>query len=207
MREEVKQYKEECEIVMHKLARIAKIVVDLCEKYNLREEDLPASLRSILDSLQRELDRIERVLKKCSKRKGFKGILLRKDLLTRIKQCDVELSNVLHAFQAELLLDVRVALIVVRPEVASDSDPIEAIRTIPEEPKSPQIFLGTKGGLDALWRITQNAKDLIIRPNQANLGPGLLPNIRPIHYTFFLLPRIPVVVLTDHSFLNSHAPC
>ena len=38
---------------MHKLARIAKIIVDLCEKYNLNEEDLPASLRSILDSLQR----------------------------------------------------------------------------------------------------------------------------------------------------------
>ena len=39
--------------MMHKLARIAKIVVDLCEKYNLSEEDLPTSLRSILDSLQR----------------------------------------------------------------------------------------------------------------------------------------------------------
>ena len=39
--------------MMHKLARIAKIVVDLCEKYNLNEGDLPASLRSILDSLQR----------------------------------------------------------------------------------------------------------------------------------------------------------
>ena len=51
--QEVKQYKEECKIVMHKLARIAKIVVDLCEKYNLSEEDLPTSLRSILDSLQR----------------------------------------------------------------------------------------------------------------------------------------------------------
>jgi hypothetical protein len=38
---------------MHKLARIAKIIVDLCEKYNLSEEDLPTSLRSILDSLQR----------------------------------------------------------------------------------------------------------------------------------------------------------
>ena len=51
--QEVKQYKEECKIVMLKLARIAKIVVDLCEKYNLSEEDLPTSLRSILDSLQR----------------------------------------------------------------------------------------------------------------------------------------------------------
>ena len=49
----MKQYKEECEIVMQKLARIAEIVVNLCDKYNLSEEDLPASLRAILDSLQR----------------------------------------------------------------------------------------------------------------------------------------------------------
>jgi hypothetical protein len=39
--------------VVHKLARIAKIVVDLCAKYDLSEEDLPTSLRSILDSLQK----------------------------------------------------------------------------------------------------------------------------------------------------------
>ena len=76
------------------------------------------------------------MLKKCSKRKGIKGFLLRKDLLTKIKQCDAELSNVLQAFhvsalfllvvspntlnislKAELLLDVRVALIAVRLEV------------------------------------------------------------------------------------------
>ncbi|KAF8269240.1 hypothetical protein EI94DRAFT_1013105 [Lactarius quietus] len=120
MRDEVKQYKEECEIVMHKLARIAKIIVnvgELCENRDLKEEVLPASLRAILDSLQRELDRIERVLKKCSKRKGIKGILLRKDLLTKIKQCDVELSNVLQAFHAELSLDTRVELIAMRREV------------------------------------------------------------------------------------------
>ncbi|KAH9040447.1 hypothetical protein EDB85DRAFT_139111 [Lactarius pseudohatsudake] len=125
MRDEVKQYKEECEIVMHKLARIARIIVDvgeLCENHNLSEEDLPAGLRAILDSLQR----IERVLKECSKRKGIKGVLLRKDLSTKIKQCDVEISNVLQAFQAKLLLDVRVALIAVRLEAASDPDPIEA---------------------------------------------------------------------------------
>ncbi|KAH9036408.1 hypothetical protein EDB84DRAFT_1482835, partial [Lactarius hengduanensis] len=56
MRDEVKQYKEECEIVMHKLARIARIIVivgELCEHHNLNEEDLPAGLRTILDSLQR----------------------------------------------------------------------------------------------------------------------------------------------------------
>ncbi|KAH8986538.1 hypothetical protein EDB86DRAFT_2244813 [Lactarius hatsudake] len=106
MRDEVKQCKGECEIVMGKLARIAGIIVNVCDKYNLSEEELPTTLRNILSSLQRtrELDRIERVLKKCSKRKGIRGMLLRKDLLTNIRQCDVELSNVLQAFQVRLLL-------------------------------------------------------------------------------------------------------
>ncbi|KAN0136977.1 hypothetical protein V8E53_005212 [Lactarius tabidus] len=171
MRDEVKQYKEECEIVMGKLARIARIIVnvgELCENHNLSEEDLPASLRAILRSLQRELDRIERVLKKCSKRNGLKGFLLRKDLLTKIKKCDVELSNVLQAFQAELLLDVRVALIAVRTEVTSTkSGAIEARSTIPDQPNAAQTFLGTRGTLDALW---QNAsEEPIIR---VILGPS-----------------------------------
>ena len=60
--QEVKQYKEECEIVMHKLARIARIIVNLCEKYNLSEEDLPASLWDILDSLQRFVSSVTMVL-------------------------------------------------------------------------------------------------------------------------------------------------
>ncbi|KAI9439180.1 hypothetical protein H4582DRAFT_121855 [Lactarius indigo] len=101
-RDEVQQYKEECELVMRKLARVASIVVnvgELCRKHNLKEEDLPASLLGILSTLQRELDEIEHVLKECSKNKGIKGFLLRKDLLTKIKQCDGELSNVLQAFQ------------------------------------------------------------------------------------------------------------
>ena len=36
----MKQYKEECDIVMHKLARIAGIIVNLCEKCNLSEENV-----------------------------------------------------------------------------------------------------------------------------------------------------------------------
>ena len=43
------------------------------------------------------------MLKKCSKKKGIKGFLLRKDLLTKIKQSDVELSNVLQTFQVGAL--------------------------------------------------------------------------------------------------------
>jgi hypothetical protein len=52
------------------------------------------------------------VLKKCSRSKGIKRFLLCKDLLTKIKQCDVELSNVLHAFHVRdsLLLLVSIGL-------------------------------------------------------------------------------------------------
>ncbi|KAH9169931.1 hypothetical protein EDB89DRAFT_2072594 [Lactarius sanguifluus] len=160
MRDEVKQYKQECKIVMYKLARIAKIIVNVCEKYNLSEEELPATLRDILGSLQRtrELDRIGRVLEKCSKRKGLKGVLLRKDLLTKIKQCDVELSNVLQAFQTELGLDIRFALVVQRREVNTDSGPIETTPFIPQKSNAAQIF---RGILDALRR----AGEPIVRPS------------------------------------------
>ncbi|KAH9036414.1 hypothetical protein EDB84DRAFT_1185487 [Lactarius hengduanensis] len=186
MRDEVKQYKEECEIVMHKLARIARIIVDvgeLCEHHNLSEEDLPAGLRTILDSLQRELDRIERVLKECSKRKGIKRILLRKDLLTKIKQCDVEISNVLQAFQAKLSLDTRVALIAMRREAASDSGPIEATPAIHQEPNGARILLGT---LDF-------AK-----------GPDLLPNITRSRST---LHSITFFFFKSPTSLTPFAPC
>ena len=43
------------------------------------------------------------MLKKCSKRKGINRFIQRKDLLTKIKHCDVELSNVLQAFQVRAL--------------------------------------------------------------------------------------------------------
>ncbi|KAH9019160.1 hypothetical protein EDB84DRAFT_625980 [Lactarius hengduanensis] len=65
MRDEVKQCKEECEMVMHKLARIARIIVNvgkLCERHNLTEEDLPESLRAILGSLQRFVSMVTIVL-------------------------------------------------------------------------------------------------------------------------------------------------
>jgi len=127
MRDEVKQCKEECKLVMRKLARVASIVVNVYGKHNLNEGDLPAGLLDILRSLQRELDGIKHVLEKCSKKKGFKRLLLRKDLLTKIKQYDGELSNVLQSFQAELALESRFASIAERREVAADSGPVEAI--------------------------------------------------------------------------------
>ncbi|KAH9051109.1 hypothetical protein EDB83DRAFT_1322074 [Lactarius deliciosus] len=130
---------------MRKLARVASIIVDvgkMCRKHNLKEEDLPGSLLAIMGSLQRELDEIERVLKECSKNKGIKGFLLRKDLLTKIKRCDGELSNVLQAFQAGLALDTRFAL-VGRREVAADSDRVSDIRL---GPKAPGAFAISRAG-------------------------------------------------------------
>ena len=47
--------------------------------------------------MSRELAGVELVLKKCAKAKGVKGFLLRNDLLTKIKHCDGELSNVIEA--------------------------------------------------------------------------------------------------------------
>jgi len=180
MRDEVKQYKEECEIVMQKVARIAKIIVNLCEKYDLSEEDIPSTLRDILDSLQRELDRIARVLKKCAKRKGIKGVLLRKDLLTRIKQCDVELSNVLQAFQAEMLLDVRVALISVRLNTTSETGPIEAISTTLDWPQADE------NALDALGPTTLKP---LIRFSRAVWGLDRPRLITPLFFFFLKLSR------------------
>ncbi|KAH9040464.1 hypothetical protein EDB85DRAFT_140006 [Lactarius pseudohatsudake] len=194
MRDDVKQYKQECDIVMYKLARIARIIVNVCEKYNLSEEELPATLRDILGSLRRtrELDRIERVLKKCSKRKGLKGILLRKDLLTKIKQCDVELSNVLQAFQAELGLDIRFAL-------------------IPQKSNAAQIFWGIKSTLGALWRARLNDEEPILRPghsgtastNQSNViqrstQPKITRSMLYYSITFFFEP--PISRLVDHCY-------
>ncbi|KAH9167312.1 hypothetical protein EDB89DRAFT_133530 [Lactarius sanguifluus] len=194
MRDEVKQYRGECEIVMGKLARIARIIVNVCEKYDLSEEELPTTLRDILSSLQRtrELDRIERVLKKCSKRRGIKGILLRKDLSTKIRQCDVELSNVLQAFQAELGLDIRFALIVQRREVTTDSGTIGPEATvapppIPQKSNSVQIFWGIEG---VLRRARLGAKEPIHRPGHFGQDFGTSSKqshviTRSVLYTFF----------------------
>ena len=52
----MKQCKEECKIVMRKLARIANVVINVgksCERYNLSEREIPDGLRTILGSLQR----------------------------------------------------------------------------------------------------------------------------------------------------------
>ncbi|KAH8985263.1 hypothetical protein EDB86DRAFT_3083823 [Lactarius hatsudake] len=58
---------------MRKLARVASIIVNVSKmygKHNLNEEGLLPSPLAILGSLQIELEKIERVLEKCSKKRA-----------------------------------------------------------------------------------------------------------------------------------------
>ncbi|KAI0290327.1 hypothetical protein B0F90DRAFT_1825190 [Multifurca ochricompacta] len=147
MRDEVKQNKEEWGVVMRKLGRVASLVVNVgesCQKYDLEENDLPPGLRTILQSLQTELGGIEGALKQSVEVGHVRKVLLRRDLLRKVKQYDGELSNVLQTFQAELVLDVRFAQLVDRRKVIPTglSGQSSNIMSMPQEPRSPQIFFG-----------------------------------------------------------------
>ena len=63
--QEVKQYKEECETVMRKLSRVARVILnvcELCEMHNLSEEEMPTSLRAVLSSLQRFVSSVASII-------------------------------------------------------------------------------------------------------------------------------------------------
>ncbi|KAI0294883.1 hypothetical protein B0F90DRAFT_1820882 [Multifurca ochricompacta] len=177
MRDEVKQNKEEWGVVMRKLGRVAGLVVNVgesCQKYNLEENDLPPGLRSILRSLQNELGGIESLLKQSAEMGHIRKALLRKDLLRKVKQYDGELSNVLQTFQAELALDARFEQIAERRKgiPAGPSGPSNVITSIPQEPRSPQIFFGRDAELaEILHMILTGIRSS--RPARiAILGPG-----------------------------------
>ncbi|KAI0291065.1 hypothetical protein B0F90DRAFT_1929035 [Multifurca ochricompacta] len=147
MRADVKQHKEEWDIVMRKLGTVASLVVNVgesCVKYNMEENDLPPGLRTILKALQNELYGIERSLKQSMEIGRVRKVLLRKDLLRNVKQYDGELSHVLQTFQAKLALDARFEQIVERRKVtpAGLSGPSNTITSISQGPRSPQIFFG-----------------------------------------------------------------
>jgi len=112
MRDEAKQYKEEWELVMEKVKQVAGLVTYIgpsCEIYKLEEKDLPPGLRAIFGCLELELDGIGRALAQNRQVGGIKKMLLRKDLLRKVKQYDGRLSTVLQTFQAALAVDSRFA--------------------------------------------------------------------------------------------------
>jgi predicted transcriptional regulator len=54
--QEVNQYMEEWGVVMEKLANVGSVVVDvgeICREHDLKEEELPPNLRTVLGSLNR----------------------------------------------------------------------------------------------------------------------------------------------------------
>ncbi|KAN0135988.1 hypothetical protein V8E53_006149 [Lactarius tabidus] len=175
MRGEVKQCKEEWDAVMDKLSGSANIVIGvgkLCQSRGLSEEDLPDGLRTILKSLHRDLDGIEGALKQCAEASTVKRVLLRADMLQKVRKYDAKLSNVLQNFQNELLLDVRFAQIVDKREVAAVTQTDTIIsRPFGQGPITPQIFFGRNAELaQIVHMITTNVGS---RPARiAILGPG-----------------------------------
>ncbi|KAI0297848.1 hypothetical protein B0F90DRAFT_1926773 [Multifurca ochricompacta] len=176
MRDEINQYKGECEEVMRKLIRIAGLVINVgesCRTHKLNEDDLPAGLHAIFKSLQSELDGIKQVLGECAKTRGARSLLLRKDLLGKIKKYDARLANVLEVFQAELLVDIRFAQIADRRDVHR-AVPTEITTSIVQPalaPPPPQIFFGRDAELAHIIHIIFT--NIGSRPGRiAILGPG-----------------------------------
>ncbi|KAI0297835.1 hypothetical protein B0F90DRAFT_1736888 [Multifurca ochricompacta] len=175
MRDEVKQCKEEWEVVMQKLASVASVVVDVgesCQTHNLKEEDLPTGLRTILRSLRNDLQGIEDALKESSSIGGMRKFLLRADILRKIKQYDGKLSNVLQTFQAKLVLDSRFAQIVQdRKNNITNTGATQMATSVPLAPLAPQIFFGRDAELvQIIDMIFTNAGSHPARI--AILGPG-----------------------------------
>jgi len=130
MRDEVKQYKEEWELVMEKIEQVADLVTYIgasCEKYRLEEKDLPAGLRMIFECLESELDGVRHALAQNRQVGRIEKMLLRKELLRKVKQYDGRLSTVLQTFQVALAVDSRFAQLA---EGTKDSP----VRSVPSNP-------------------------------------------------------------------------
>ncbi|KAI0297821.1 hypothetical protein B0F90DRAFT_859699 [Multifurca ochricompacta] len=114
------------------------------------------------------------VLGECAKTRGAKSLLLRKDLLGKIKKYDAKLANVLEVFQAELLLDIRFTLIAADRRERTRAVPTEtttsALRPVLAPPPS-QIFFGRDAEVAQIINII--FANIGSRPARvAILGPG-----------------------------------
>jgi len=149
MRDEVKQCEVEWGILMEKVASVSSIVVDvgeLCRTHDLKEEDLPTGFRAILEALCSDLRAIESTLRESRKIRGIRRVLLRTDMLRKIKQYDSKLSHILQTVQMKLALDSRFASIGQNRKMSTTlgqhASRIEVITSMPREANVPQITLG-----------------------------------------------------------------
>ncbi|KAI0292942.1 hypothetical protein B0F90DRAFT_1767144 [Multifurca ochricompacta] len=179
MRAEVKQVKGDWEMVMQKVADVANVVVNVgefCQKHELSKEDL-AHLRDALQSLQRNLEGIGDALSECVEVKGIKKVLLRTDILGKVKQCDAKLSHALQLFQAKLAVRTHLMQLISERTVDSSGNygsttTIQTLVTTSALPKpAPQIFFGRNAELTQIIDLIFNN----IGPHPARiaiLGPG-----------------------------------
>ncbi|KAI0293192.1 hypothetical protein B0F90DRAFT_1764202 [Multifurca ochricompacta] len=166
MRAEVKQVKGDWEMVMQKVADVANVVVNVgefCQKHELSKEDL-AHLRDALQSLQRNLEGIGDALSECVEVKGIKKVLLRTDILGKVKQCDAKLSHALQLFQ--VLFNTQPSSLMSLIHIVGETSRPSAL------PKpAPQIFFGRNAELTQIIDLIFNN----IGPHPARiaiLGPG-----------------------------------
>ncbi|KAI0293884.1 hypothetical protein B0F90DRAFT_1919880 [Multifurca ochricompacta] len=160
---------KEASSLMSKIPYISPVAGLLLQVLTMRDE-----VKQNKESGMFELGGIESLLKQSAEMGHFRKALLRKDLLRKVKQYDGELSNVLQTFQAELALDARFEQIAERRKgiPAGPSGPSNVITSIPQEPRSPQIFFGRDAELaEILHMILTGIHDS--RPARiAILGPG-----------------------------------
>ncbi|KAH9024868.1 hypothetical protein EDB85DRAFT_1985586 [Lactarius pseudohatsudake] len=142
MRGEVKQLEGEWGAVMQKLAKVGNIVVDIGEWYqanDMSEDDLPSNLRNALKSLRTDLDGIQDVLEECAKVKGFRRVLLRSDILTKVKQYDAKLTHAFQVFHTRVTLGNRLAQIVQEKRLNSESLGATAVGNARARERMPHI--------------------------------------------------------------------
>ncbi|KAF8257749.1 P-loop containing nucleoside triphosphate hydrolase protein [Lactarius quietus] len=181
MRDEVKQLKQEWGVVMQKLAKVGSILIDVGEWYqtnDMSEDDLPSDLRNVLKSLQTDLDGIQGVMEECAKVKGIRKILLRTDILGKVKKYDANLTDALQVFQARVALGNRLAQIIqernaksVSQTAADGAGSTQFAEPLAPTPSAPQMFFGRDAELAQIIEMIF-AKNESRAARIAILGPG-----------------------------------
>ncbi|KAI0247890.1 hypothetical protein BJV78DRAFT_1363890 [Lactifluus subvellereus] len=209
MRDEVKQCKVEWGNLMDKLDSVSSIVVDVgesCRTHGLRKENFPKGLRAILETLRSDLREIKNTLRECIKIRGIRRILLRTDMLRKIKQYDSKLSHILQTFQTRLALDSRFALIIQDRKTPTVAKPTDAGR-IEMMAKPPRG--GFKHARRKLEAQPVGPTGIIVPvpppgPSRGSLGPPGPPRpIRPIKPVKPIRPTMTTVA----TMATRHTKC
>ncbi|KAF8258238.1 hypothetical protein EI94DRAFT_1755225 [Lactarius quietus] len=154
---DIRMYKGEWAVVARKLVDVASLVISVgnaCER--LGDEDL-AHLQADLEHLKNNLEGMGEVLKKCADTPAIKRVLLRDDVLLKVKRCVCMLSFALKLFQTKVVLRTH------NGQLTQDS--AESKRPKASE---PQLFSGREAELAQILEMVFGPRPARI----AILGPG-----------------------------------